>query len=130
MSSSYCQTQVRRDGNWWNPHSLDSKHSYIVGFFDGTNLGFDFSVWNILDNENESDCLNSVVESYTFYFENYSKNVTNTQLADGLDVFFSDYRNRSILIKDAVWIVLNTIAGTSQENIDILIENLRKNTKN
>ena len=41
--------------------------------------------------------------------------------------FYSDYRNRSISIADAVWLVLNSIAGTPQDKLDKMIESFRRN---
>lgn len=38
-----------------------------------------------------------------------------------------DYRNRSIIVHDAVWIVVNSIAGMPQDKLDKMIESWRKN---
>jgi hypothetical protein len=43
-------------------------------------------------------------------------------------VFYKDYRNRKIRIYDAVWLVLNSIAGKPQDELDKMIESFRKNT--
>jgi len=56
----------------------------------------------------------------------YLKNVTNSQLADGVDKFYSDYRNRRIMVNDAVWLVLNEISGKSDADMKKMIENWRK----
>jgi hypothetical protein len=58
----------------------------------------------------------------------YLTNVTSGQLADGLTAFYSDYRNRRILVSNSVWLVLNEIAGTPKDEMDKLIENWRKNS--
>jgi hypothetical protein len=58
--------------------------------------------------------------------DRYLAHVTVGQQVEGLDVFYKDYRNRKILTINAIWIVLNEIAGTPRSTIDTLIENSRK----
>jgi hypothetical protein len=53
--------------------------------------------------------------------------VTGGQLVDGLDSFYGDFRNRRILVYSAVWLVLNEIAGTPQDELDKMIQSWRKN---
>jgi hypothetical protein len=126
-----CAENNRRDGNWWNQESAGEKHSYATGFFDGMSLGHEFSYWGMVDNtkddNHQSPCLEKAHDSYSDFGKKFFSNITNSQLADGLDVFYKDYRNRSIRVSDAVWVVVNSIAGTTQEKIDQLTENLRKN---
>ena len=71
--------------------------------------------------------MSSAIQSFDHYNGSYFKTPTNNQVSEGLDVFYKDYRNRAILTPDAVWVVLNNIAGTPQSQIDSLTENLRKN---
>ena len=96
----------------------------MTGFFDGMGLGHNFAYWN---NVNDKVCAPKIVGSYDFYSDKFLKEVTNIQLADGLDEFYKDYRNRSIRISNGVWLVLNSIAGTPQAELDKKIENFRKN---
>jgi hypothetical protein len=117
------QVVTRRDGNWWLEQSRLTKTSYIVGFYDGIELGDEFSLWQSKD----SDYLAKNLKSFDYYEEKYLKGVTNEQLADGLDIFFKDYRNRKISIHSAVWLTLNAIAGTPQADLDKMVENFRKN---
>ncbi len=90
---------------------------YMTGFFDGTVLGHEFSFWDFTNTKEKGACVTDTIESFKTYWQKYGQNVTNIQIADGLNTFYSDYRNRSILIHDAVWLVLNSIAGTPQEQI-------------
>jgi hypothetical protein len=39
-----------RDGNWWISQEQLAKYSYMVGFFDGMELGEDFSIWGTMNN--------------------------------------------------------------------------------
>jgi hypothetical protein len=118
----------RRDGNWWNGTTRDEKLDYIIGFFDGMDLGHNFTIWGVAGSQSDkgSPCLFNALKSYDDYSSKFFTNVTNYQLVDGLDTFYKDYRNRSIRVHDAVWVVVNTIAGTPQEKVDKLIENSRK----
>jgi len=63
------------------------------------------------------------------YDESYSllEKTTNGQLAEGLTKVYGDYRNRRILVSDMVWIVIMGINGMSDKDMQILLENHRKN---
>jgi hypothetical protein len=114
----------RRDGNWWRQQPQMVKVVYIVGFFDGMELGSDFSFWKYMDDET---LMAKTAASYREYNGKYFGHVTSGQLADGLDNFYQDYRNRQIRLQHAVWLVVNAIAGTPQAELDKMIENWRKN---
>ena len=125
--SLHADSSRNRDGNWWRTLTVSERNVYMTGFFDGTHLGHMFSYWDLVETREKTSCFSDTVKSFKTYSEKYAQNVTNDQIADGLTVFYSDYRNRSIRISDAVWLVLNTIAGTPQEKLDKMIENFRKN---
>ena len=114
---------TRRDGNWWLEQPRLAKTSYLSGFFDGVNLGEQFSYWNVTK---DSECFTKATESFAFFSSKFLKDVTNEQLADGLDAFYKDYRNRKILIHTGAWLTLNAIAGTPQADLDKMTENSRK----
>jgi hypothetical protein len=100
----------------------------MVGFFDGMELGNRFSYWSFVNDKKAGDAMKRVADSYDEYVNKYFKNVTSGQLADGLDSFFTDFRNRSILVHNAVWLVVNQAAGVPQEQVDLMIENWRRNS--
>lgn len=126
ISLSAHAQDIRRDGNWWLGQTQVFKSAYMLGLFDGTNLGHEFSLWKYRD-KSEPACLSKNYESYNYYFDKYMKDVTSTQLVDGLDVFYKDYRNRKIDIASAVWLTVNAIAGTPQADLDKMVESFRKN---
>jgi len=80
-----------RDGNWWVEQSEAPKLYYVVGFYDGMELGHEFSYWGL---PKGSATVSEVVTSYDNYGVKYLSGVTNAQLIQGLDVFYEDYRNR------------------------------------
>lgn len=116
----------RRDGNWWRDTSEASRISYMTGFFDGMALGHKFSYWGVMEKDKNDPSIGKIVSSYDTYLDKYLNNVTNSQLADGVDKFYSDYRNRRIMVYDTAWIVLNEISGKSDADMKKMIENWRK----
>ena len=124
---AYAQDERFRDGNWWRTITTTSKDAYLVGFFDGLVLGGQFSWWHIVSKDGKVN--NSEAEKARDSFDTYYgslKGTTNGQFRDGLDEFYGDYRNRRIPIHHGFWIVLNTIAGKPEKEINVMIENFRK----
>lgn len=113
-----------RDGNWWVEQDEVSKLCYIVGFFDGMELGHAFSYWDLPKGGEE---VSKVVASYDSHVTKYLSGVTNTQLVRGLDVFYEDYRNRRIRVHMGIWLVMNEISGKSKEEMQKMVESFRKN---
>jgi hypothetical protein len=119
----------RRDGNWWRDRTNFQRTEYVVGFFDGMELGSRFSYWNLETfKANKNDPIaGQVLASYATLKDRYFKELTNGQITDGLNAFYNDYRNRTIMLYDAVWLVVNMIAGESDTKMQSLIESFRKN---
>lgn len=95
----------------------------MVGFFDGMRLGRNFAAGGA---DTKKNCDVACVSNYADKANEFLTNITAGQLCDGLDEFYKDFRNRGILVYDAVWVVLNQIANRPQVEINRLIENLRK----
>ena len=93
FSAVFCRAEdPRRDGNWWIDLDSSSKVMFVVGFFDGMQLGKDFSVWENLKSKDE--CAGKSIQS----FETYAKlldSVTSGQLRDGLDSFLSGLQKQT-----------------------------------
>ena len=51
--------------------------------------------------------------------------ITNDQIVDGLNKFYEDFRNRGILLTQAIYVVKKQIKGASPEEIDAVCEYLR-----
>jgi hypothetical protein len=119
----------RRDGNWWRGLESMWKTVYVTGFFDGIQMGNRFSYWGFVDDEKSSACLSKVDASAAEYSKKYLSNITVGQVGDGLNEFYEDYRNRSLLVVDATWLVLNEISGKPRAEMDAMIEYYRKNAK-
>ena len=119
----------RRDGNDWMTWNEPTKAIYLSGIFDGVPLGNNLTFWGNLDakGSNTSSTWTVVVDPYRKMISKYFSHVNGSQISGGLDDFYKDYRNRSIEVKDAIWIVVNEIACTSKVDIEKLIENFRRN---
>jgi hypothetical protein len=136
----------RHDGNWW--HTLELKNvadsdvrapmvrivklTYITGFADGMDLGHLFTVLGSpKDKASEREQAHDAGgRSYQYHQERHHiATITTEQLADGLDSFYADYRNRSILICNAIFVVSLKIAGDPDKEADTITENLRQSAQ-
>jgi hypothetical protein len=126
--------EQRHDGNWWikdskkDPDSELHQLLYVNGFIEGMDSGLaslesDIAVKHYKEKNNQ--CVAEAVEAYKKESK-YTDNVTTGQVWDGLNDFYSDYRNRSISVSNAVDLVLRQIKG---ENVDGLILANRQNAK-
>ncbi len=119
---------IRRDGNWWRSQPNTARVYWVAGFFDGMDLGNRFSVWKYLKEgtKEEQACAKQATVTYQEFSQKYVEHVTAGQLADGLENFYSDYRNRRIELPGAVWLVLNGIAGTPKDELNRRIDSWRE----
>jgi len=119
----------RRDGNYWRALNKSQKSIYVLGFFDGMGLGYNFSYWGfyLSNNDKSSKLSQKVADSYNKFTTKYFQSVTNIQLVDGLNIFYEDYRNRRIIIRNSVWLVVQSIAGTPKAEMDKMTEKWRQN---
>jgi hypothetical protein len=115
----------RRDGNVWRTMDQPAKTNYMVGFLDGMDLGHSYSIAQLLLKPSTKSCVKPASDSYQDLVKTYMNNVTVGQIVEGLDTFYSDYRNRSIRIYNAVMVVVMPFGGVSKEVIESYTEHLR-----
>ena len=127
---TFAQTSSERDGNWWREQSKDFKYAYVVGIFDGLEVGYDFSYLDFGESPEDKACLSKVEASFNKHRVRYLKNVTNGQVVDGLNELYSDYKNRRIKIRAAFFLVLQSIAGLSKDELQKEIELQRREASN
>ena len=125
-SSSYAAEDEPRNGNWWNGQSRSEKIDYVIGMFDGTILGRNFATWNGMKDGKAEDWAAKADASYKKYVDEYMTDITARQVADGLDVLYSDFKNRTIMVANGVWVVLRQIKGSTPSEVEQLLENLRR----
>jgi len=118
---------IREDGNLWITLTSEQKVMYTKGFDTGMQLGYRMSYWGFVYDDLKTQCSKDVAASFSMHINKYFKHVNVRQIIDGLNDFYSDYRNRRIEIMGAIWLVVNGIAGTPKEVMDKMIESWRKN---
>jgi len=120
------------DGNWWNKRSEVEKMFYMFGMVDGTDTAkwiLQLQYWAAADphqlptpsKENQA-AFNELNHADLRLFGN----VSAKQLTEGLNHFYSDFRNRKIDTSYALYVVGLQIAGTSDEAVRRIIELGRK----
>lgn len=127
--------EVRIDGNWWNTQTRGSKLIYLLGFFDGQ-----ISAQNIFDgalliaaadpktrkyNPERARVLAQAEELALSSLRHDYGNVNAGQLTDGLDKVYVDFRNARIRVQQAVIVVVRSIDGTPDEDVQKLLERKR-----
>lgn len=132
---SWGDENPRRDGNWWRQTDKNTRYSFVLGYFDGMELGLSFACWKYSsppekNSQEFNNCINLTYPSFQEFQTKYFSKVTNGQMADGLDRFYADFKNRSILVQDALWIVAREIAGIPKGQLNEMILNYRKNASN
>jgi hypothetical protein len=121
------QEYDRRDGNWWMQLDAVAKANYLAGFLDGMKLGNRVAFLGADGSEQDYKAVSAkAAASFAAYRSRYLANVTGIRLADALDDFYSDSRNRQILVHDGVWLVLNQLAGKPDTVMQPLLETMRK----
>lgn len=75
------------------------------------------------------DCWLAILHDGTVnnaYRSHYSiMEISVGQIVDGLDELYNDFKNRSIKVTDAVYVVKKQIQGASQREIDLILRYLR-----
>lgn len=121
-----------RNGNWWLTQTSSDRAIYTIGFFDGMEFELDrasmelTSPWQatLYPQPCDEACtklrLDQAFTNWKNLLEAYGdfKGVTAGQLVAGIDAMYADYRNRTILVKDVLGVVMWSIKGVKQEMID------------
>ena len=114
--------RTRRDGNWWLGQTEFFKTSYVLGMFDGVQLGRYFIVRAV-----KSSADTEKISALSLSTENEQllmSNVTVGQVQAGLDDFYQDYKNRKTESIDAVEVVLEGAAGMPKDQLEKFVLNL------
>jgi hypothetical protein len=124
----------QRDGNWWNTLSHPTKVAYALGFLDGNSYAeVKFQgplLYGMADPKTgQPDRARANVAMTISKLEDDQakelNNVTSGQLADGLDHIYADYRNMRIHALDALIVVIRSINGMSDAEVEKMLEGKR-----
>jgi hypothetical protein len=103
----------RHDGSWWVSNvDMGIKLGYVAGTIDGT-----IAVCKTVAVEAGRDfcAQNSALITLTLMSGTY---VTNGQVVDGLDHFYQDYRNQSVIVPWAMVYVLLELQGANPQVLE------------
>lgn len=125
-----CATGVRFDGNFWRKCNEATKELFATGVLGGMIHGTDRLLGSMMfevgtPNLN-AECFKTVSTLHKS-LEVRIKKIDAEQLVDGIDEFYSDIRNRSIVIKWTFLAVMLQIEGKPENEINQFIEYIRKN---
>jgi hypothetical protein len=123
LSSSNVYSDESRNGNWWRSLQIEQKCHYLIGILDGLDLAVTFLY---MDEREDQKITREVIVLKELNQQKYLKNVTYEQLIDGLNDFFSDFKNRNIETNMGIFIVLKMIRGDSEDEINTMVKNLRR----
>jgi len=141
------------DGNDWNEWQVFRKYNFISGFIAGTAYVVEYNMQTQEENY-DSDKASEIFVSYVWPDEKKPKNlfsrkeislllgntkeafnsslfrymilgITNDQIVDGLNLLYTDFKNRQIKLTDAIYVVKKQIRGASPEEIEAILLYLR-----
>ena len=107
---------AENNGNWWRSLPTSGKVGYVMGYLDG---GCDGAM-RVLDEIQPNDEQRKRIQKCV-----WPDGVTYGQIVDGVNHFYSDYRNRLILTDSALRCVKSEIEGKPLSQSQI--EQTRKN---
>jgi len=120
-----------QNGDWWNGLSRNERLVYVSGIFSG--IQYEYKVWDfglvLSDKTSSQESLEhdkSVEDFATKHNEKEFRNVSAGQIADGLTALYSDYRNRRITVDGAFIIVVRSLDGSPDEEVQKLLEEKRQ----
>ena len=122
--TGYSQANERRDGNWWLKNPRPAKAVYVLGFFDGIQMGERASTYQL-----DKTSRDKTEQAHKAYTDKYLAHVTDGQLVNGFDDFYKDPQNRAIKVDEAAIVVLRQIAGDPRDVIKALTDTLRNLSK-
>lgn len=157
VASSAERTLGDYDGNTWNEWDVSSRLMYVGGFIAGSEYVADsltqivfctdlekakktqgkfWASWDqkkppLFSNNDVSDIIcatdNNFNNSQIPRFQ--ILNITVGQISDGINELFSDFKNRSIKLADAMYFVKKQIKGTPPDEIEKILLYLRSDKK-
>jgi len=149
---------VEYNGNTWRSWNFERKTYFVAGFIGGsayTIMKNQFSSSVSFDQKKASDLWIETMTPYAsaqkqkiynaddikliVYIEGkYMRDslsdyliaeISSDQIADGLDILYKDFKNRNILLMDAIYVIKKQIKGSTPEDIERILLYLRSDKK-
>lgn len=131
----YASEQPNFSGRFWGKMSASQRNIYVMGVFEGINYG-NWEVWLDLAQEAKDNppkaVTNEVMEKWSTEFaakslnKKRADNVTAAQVVSGITQMYMDYRNQQIPVVSIVDVVIQSIKGSSKEEIESRLIEMRK----
>ena len=141
------------DGTDWVEWPSIQKHAFISGYIAGSSYVVQYTQQNTEENY-DSEKASNIYVSYLLPDQKKPKNsfsrkeidlmlnnikddfnsglysctiygITNGQIVEGLNSFYTDFKNKQIKLMDAVYVVKKQIKGSSTEEIEAVLQYLR-----
>ncbi len=93
------------DGDFWIPRTQDTKLMYVIGFVDGRNDGIN----------DLAEVLGTTIDDPRV--SKLGSKITTGQMVDGVDEFYKDWRNRQVLLRDAMQYVEDEARGKDDSKV-------------
>ena len=134
-SPVYAIEQPNLAGKFWKNISKPQRTIYVMGVLEGVNYGY-WEVWLDLAKEAKDNPPKGIpidaMEKWATEFAAKSLNkkrtakVTANQVASGITQMYMDYRNQHIPIVSIVDVVIQSIKGSSKEEVENRLIKMRK----
>jgi hypothetical protein len=111
------------DGVWWDGLEPYPKTMFVVGYVDGISRA-DALLEQTLSVKKmtlEAAPYKAPLTSFLKFYR-----ITYKQFVDGLNVFYSDYRNKQIDFDIAILYIRDQIQGTPQKELDSRLDDMRQ----
>jgi hypothetical protein len=105
LCGSRLAAQTDWNGDFWKTKSHDIKAVYVAGFVDGRIIGVNEA----------ADALGTT--ALDAKLKTLNLKITVGQIVDGLDSFYSDWRNTRIAVRDATQYVMLEAEGKDSEDL-------------
>jgi hypothetical protein len=117
LFASICFAEERdlgkQNGYDWEGFNLWQKAGYASGFINGTAKAYGELYWYVHTSKFQLKDNPIKIEELIPVWK-----VTIGQIVEGVDAFYNDYKNKQILIQDAIYVVCKEVKGESQEKIE------------
>ncbi len=133
------EIKFKYDGWFWASLPEEVKLGYVIGLVRGVNFIVEQHNLYLRRSEEAMNAAQTCTEKDRTYIGilldkvserigefAFSSPTTYGRIRDGIDKFYKDERNRSILIVDSLRIVEMQVAGKSQPEIRGVVENLKR----
>ena len=121
--------EVKYDGDFWRQRNRATKELIVSAVFWGSEAGqnrvFAEVVLNRAGKSIEVECANAVSDVLKT-LEDERIAIHTGQVVDNMDKFYSDPRNKSLILKWAFLVAMEQVTGRPDEEIRQLIEEIRK----